>query len=186
MRIDVYIIKKHLYIYSLILPIFIQGCATTTTKIYKAPYNAIEMELTNNFNIKLLDQNLGATKITSNAEGGGAYIDLKYSHLSTYLSSTRSYRMGSNERHKPRFTTVKYIPGKQLIAKNEYYYNILGSGSHGVLFNIEKLTNDTTRIEVNYYDNGCLLYIIPIISLGEDEEKYIHKLLFKNYEVVEQ
>jgi hypothetical protein len=174
-------VRKIFHICVLIFLFFIQGCTLSTTKTYKAPYESIETELTNNFDIIFFDSKRGLIQINPNAEGGINHPDLKYRDLESHLSPTFY-----NDK-KPLYIAAEYIPGKKLVATNDLNTcNIFCTGNRGLMFNIEELTKGTTSIELDYYDNEYPLYVIPIIKSGEDEEKYIHKLLFNNYEVIQQ
>jgi len=151
--------------------------------VYKAPYETIETELTNNFSIRSMTSNgTPATPTTNKREN---YSKPEYKHLDSYIMYKPYNPKPYNS--KPRYIASIHIPGKKLVAEISYNTcNIFCEGYEGVIFNIEKLTKDTTRVEINYYDNVTSFFIFPYITIGAEEEKYIHKFMFNHYEVIQQ
>lgn len=158
------------------IALFVQGCASSITKTYKAPYSSIELELTKHLNIK---------SITSDVEGGLTYESIGYPKLHLYIANTPGFLDDKGKLFKPTYEIIDYTPGKKLVIKRLNYYNIFSSGSIGLLFNIEGVAADSTSVEVDFFDNSYVMGVIPIISSGKKEEEYIHSLFFKKYEVIQ-
>ena len=70
-----------------------------------------------------------------------------------------------DEGHHLRFT-----------ASNEY--DIGGTGSQSVMFDLEKIADDQTRLTVDFSDRSLTLFIIPYWNPSVSRERHIAELIF--------
>jgi len=92
------------YALLVIIILFVQGCAASSiTKVYRAPYSSIELELT-----KFLDIN----SITFDNEGGIRSENIPYSKLRPFLANQGDYQ----DRNKDK---KRYKPSYEIIANNK-------------------------------------------------------------------
>jgi len=64
----------------------------------------------------------------------------------------------------------------RIMASNEY--DIGGTGSQSVMFDLEKIADDRTRLTVDFSDRSLTLFIIPYWNPGISRERHIAELIF--------